>query len=263
MKLLSKESLYQITDLSKAKITAMKDDELEKYRETLADAANLFPVQKDRLQDAFAKAEYAPVLQWLKSMRNSLSRIHAYDLVKQCENQLAQNTDIDAIRHDRLATFIDFFLGSVTMLYTDIQILLEKAEIEEFGKPADNYAKRAREQLTLISEINEEKVRKIEDANLGKYMIKLENFNDEIEEKIDALRGSLRMKNYKLVINWLNDIKNALASIHADALADECLRQIKQNSIIANIRHEKLELTINFILSSLKILYDDIASLKV
>jgi hypothetical protein len=261
-KLLNKESLYALTDLTADKIIRMTDDQLLVYQETLTNAVNLFPVQKDRLEDAFSKMDYAPTLQWLKSMRNTLNQIHADNLAKQCDKQLLLNQDIENIRHDRLKTFIEFFMATLTLLYSDIQLVLDELLVIEKTNPKENFAKRVKNQLSSISEINSDKIERLTDDQLKGYIRNLKNFHEDCPAQENGLRSSFKIKNYSSVIRWLGVIEGALAQIHADSLAEECRRQININNDFSSIRHEKLELFINYALSSLSMLCSDIASLK-
>ena len=262
MKLIKKDRLYTITDLTADKIISMSDEQLSAYQETLANAVNLFPVQQTRLAESFKKMEYAPVLQWLKAMRNTLTAIHADALVKQCDKQLEQYADIENIRHDRFKTFIEFIMGTLTMLYKDIQVILDEVDAAEPEKVQENLAKKIRNQLATISELNETAIERLKDDQIKAYLQSLVAFVEECPNRTDALKGAFKMKNYPSVMRWLGVIEASLANIHADSLTEECRRQININNEYNNIRHEKLELFINYILTSLGQLCADIGSLK-
>jgi hypothetical protein len=53
------------------------------------------------------------------------------------------------------------------------------------------------------------------------------------------------------MLRWLSQIEESLAKIHADNLTEDCRAQIAQNKEFSGIRHEKLEIFINYFLSSL------------
>ncbi|MCL2500131.1 MAG: hypothetical protein FWE90_07310 [Defluviitaleaceae bacterium] len=262
MKVLNKESLYAVTDLTADKIIKMTDTQLRAYQETLTNAVNLFPVQKDRLEDAFAKMDYAPTLQWLKSMRNTLNQIHADNLAKQCDKQLAINQDVENIRHDRLKNFIDFFMASLTMLYKDIQSVLDELKTKEKVKPKESFAKKVKNQLSTVAEINEKTIERMSDDQIKGYINKLKDFLDDCPAQEDGLRSAFKIKNYASVMRWFNVIEGTLTKIHADHLAEECHRQINMNNDYSAIRHEKLEPFVNYVLTSLNMLCADIGSLQ-
>jgi hypothetical protein len=262
MKPLNKESLYAVTDLSADKIIKMTDAQLKSYQETLTNAVNLFPVQKERLEDAFSKLDYAPTLQWLKSMRNTLNQIYAENLAKQCDKQLVLNQDIDNVRHDRLKTFIDFFMASLTMLYKDIQQVLDETKAKEKTRPKETFAKKTKTQLATIAEINESAINKMSDDQLKIYIKALKNFCDDCPTQENGLRSAFKIKNYASVMRWLSVIEGALTQIHVDNLAEECHRQVNLNQDISNLRHEKLEPFVNYVLTSLGMLCSDIGALN-
>jgi hypothetical protein len=259
MKLLNKESLYAVTDLTADKIIKMTDAQLRTYRESLTNAVSLFPVQKDRLEDAFAKMD---TLQWLKSMRNTLNQIHADNLAKQCDKQLALNQDIDNIRHDRLKTFIDFFVASLVLLYKDIQTVLDELSQTEKSSPKESFAKKIKNQLSTVSEINMQTIERMTDDHIKVYIKKLRNFTEDSPAQEDGLRSAFKIKNYASVMRWLSVIEGTLTQLHVNSLAEECQRQASLNQDISAIRHEKLEPFVNYVLTSLSMLRSDIESLQ-
>ncbi|MCL2187531.1 MAG: hypothetical protein FWC16_10510 [Defluviitaleaceae bacterium] len=262
IKLVNKESLYAISDLNADTIIKMSDDQLADYQETLTNAVNIFPVQRSHLENAFAKMDYAPALQWLKSMRNTLNQINADNLVKNCDKHLALYQDIDNIKHDRFKTYVDFTMATLALLYEDIKKVLEESAPEETAAPQVNFAKRIRERLATIAELNEDTINKMKDDQLKTYIKALANFPEDSISQVEGLKGAFKMKNYPSVMRWLGVLEGALTQIHANALADECRKQINLNNEYSAIRHEKLELFINYILSSISILCEDIGTLK-
>jgi hypothetical protein len=262
MRLIKKDSLYTLTELSADKIIKMNDDELRSYQETLANSVNLFPIQKERLEDAFKKMDYAPTLQWLKSMRNTLNQIHADNLVKQCDKQLVLFHDVDNIRHDRLKMYIDFFIPTAAMLYADIQMALDELAVTEKSGVKENYAKKVKERLSTITELNQAAIGRMTDDQLRGYVKSLITFHEDCPAQENGLRSSFKIKNYASVIRWLGVIEAALAQINADNLVEECRRQINLNNDYSAIRHEKMELFINYFLTSLSLLCADIGVLK-
>jgi len=263
--LLNKESLYAITDLTADKIIQMDENRLSVYQEQLTTAANLFPVQRIHLESAFKKMDYAPALQWIKSMRNTLNQIHADAIVRNIDKHLELYQDIENIKHDRFKTFIEFTMSTLALMYEDIKKVLEESAPEVSDDPRDNFvalARLVRERLTTISELNEAAIYKMKDEELKTYIKALVNFPEECSSQVEGLKGAFKMKNYVSVMRWLSALEGALTQIHANALADECRKQINLNNEYSAIRHEKLELFINYILSSISILCEDIGTLR-
>jgi hypothetical protein len=170
---------------------------------------------------------------------------------------------LENIRHDRLKTFIDFFMATLTLLYNDIKLALDEVAIEEINTQEDSYAKKTKEQLATIDELNATHISRLSDDQLRAYIKDLAIFYDECSARENGLRSSFKIKNYPSAMRWLSAIESSLTQIHATNLAEECLRQINLNNDYSAIRHEKFELFINFILSSLDMLCNDISYLNI
>jgi len=236
---------------------------LQSYVESLRSSVNIFPVQKEKLENAFGAKDYAQTLYWLKAIRNGLSRIHADNFVKDCEKQLEQNHDIGNIRPERLKSFIDYFLSNLIVFFTDIQQFLDALEVarsklEQKDKPK---SQKLKEKLFAITELDSEKIEPMTDEQLNRYVKELKAFVEDFPTYESGLSGSLKMKHYMPVLRRLSAIKESLLLIHADSLAEDCQNQIELNRDIKNIRHEKLVIFVNYFLRSLSMLYDDIKAL--
>ena len=62
-------------------------------------------------------------------------------------------------------------------------------------------------------------------------------------------------------MQWLSAIEDSLSKIHANSLLEECRSQINQNKDFNSIRHERLEMFVNYFLTSVSMLADDIKML--
>ncbi|MCL2852993.1 MAG: response regulator [Defluviitaleaceae bacterium] len=263
-KTISKEKLLQIVDLNSEKIEQMTDVQLQNYTKALSTAANLFPIHKEKLEGAFREMDYAPMLQWLKAIKNSLSKIHADNLASDCERQIELNQDLNNIRHEKLRTFLDYFLSTSTMLFSDILTIQEELEIESFELRYKQEAglERIREKLLTVTELNPNKVENMTDEQLYGFIEALTAFQEHFPSQEIGLRDALKSKNYTFVLKWLVAIEETLEKIHADSLAETCRNQININKNLANIRHERLEAYISYFLKSLSLLSDDIKMLN-
>ena len=261
VKISSKEKLLSISDLNAAKISEMSDEQMHDYAQSLNTFVEIFPVQQERLKIALQTREYASALQWLISIGNALSQIHADDLAKDCQKQitLSQNTDI--IRHEKIEAFSNYFLTALSILFEDVQQVLEKQESafeqEEVEEPKINFAE-IKESLLSISELNAEKIKQIEDDHIQDYIGALAVFVSDMPIQEKGIKGALRSKNYESILQRLGTIGDALSQIHADSLLEDCRNQIKLNSDINNIRHEKLEAFVDYFLASLSMLISEI-----
>jgi CheY-like chemotaxis protein len=255
-----KQKLLGITDLNVEKIKEMTDDQLKNYIEFLSTSVNIFSMQKEKLKHAFDTMDYASVIQWMKIIRNSLSRIYADNLVKDCEKQIELNHDLENIRHEKLRVVIDYFLSTLTMFFADIQKLLE-----EQGENDHKHASRAekiKEKLSALTELNARKIKTMTDEQLSNYIRNLNAFPDEFQGQENALRNALKIKHYAFVMQSLSAIEDSLSKIHADDLLEECRNQININKDYNSIRHEKLEAFVNYFLTSLSMLAEDIKMLR-
>jgi hypothetical protein len=262
IKAVTKEKLLTIADLNAEKIKGMSNEQLQTYAESLNTSINLFPVQKEKLENAFRINDYAVVLQWLKSVRNRLSMMHADSLVKDCERQINQNQDLSNIRHDKLRAFIDYFFSNLNIFYTDIQHLFEEQKLEDIEHGNESPLEKIKGRLTMVNELNPKKIKAITSGQLCGYIDCLNAFAEDFEAQENGLKGSIKIKYYASTIQWLSVIEEALTKIYADNLAEECRNQINLNKDFDNIRHEKLEVFIQYLLTSLTILYDDIKKLN-
>ncbi|MCL2617100.1 MAG: response regulator [Defluviitaleaceae bacterium] len=257
----SKEKLYQISELNAEVIGQMSEGQLQNYAEALRSASNIFPMQKEKLESTFRMMDYLPMLQWLRALKNSLSRIHADSLARDCEKQIGLNQDVDKIRHEKLGTFLDYFLANTTMLFSDVQNMLEEMaalEWSEANNKPEAQNERIKTKLLSIAELDSSKIEQMTEDQLHSYTDILNAFIEDLPAEEDGLKGAIRAKNYESVMQWLAAIEESLSQVHADALMEECRAQINQNQDFSSIRHEKLEIFVNYFLNSLAMLTDDI-----
>jgi len=266
-KIVSKERLLHITDLNSETINQMDDEQLHNYTAALASAVNIFPIHKNKLEATFQQMDYAPMLQWLKALKNTLSKIHADNLARDCEKQLNINQDLDHIRHERLRVFLDYFLSNLTMLFADIQQMFEDLEMAAFEQKSfehnqEAWHEKVKEKLSTIAELNAAKIDQMTYDQLDSYVEILNVFLEDFPAEDKGLRGALNTRDYSSVLQWLESIKVALSQIHADNLMEDCQHQIELMEDLSAIRHEKLEVFVNYFLTSLSLLASDIQAIK-
>ena len=263
MKAVSKEKLLNIVDLNADKIEQMTDEQLENYTEFLKTAVNIFPVQKEKLEAALQAMDYAPVMQWLKSIRNNLARIQADDLARDCDKQLKANSDLESVRHESLRAFVDYFLAGASMLFDDVLKVLEEDEVvapEEDA--AENLGDMVKERLYTITELSRDKIEAKDEAGLAGFIELLHTFEEDFPAQSAGLRNALKVRSHATALQWLAAIEETLLHIHADSLAEDCRNQIDANQDISRIRHEKFEIFANYFLTSLDMLSSDIKALR-
>ena len=259
---IAKEKLLSLTDIDAETIRSMSDSQLFSYIQALNVTAAAYPLQKEELVYAFSEKDYATVFQWLSLITSSLSQMHADGFVKECEKYVNFNQDISNVKHARIKVFLDYFLPNLDLFFNDVHNVLEDLEVEEAEPQIEtvNPAK-VREMLRSISELNREMISAMDDEQLAEYLIIINNFHTEFSAQENGLKSSIKIKHYVFVLQWLTAIEETLVKIHATDLAKDCRNQIEINKDFNNIRHEKLEVFINYLLSSVSMLSDDIKAL--
>jgi hypothetical protein len=118
-----KEKLLAVTELDAHTIKQMTDNQLSGYLESLTAFHEDCNAQENGLRSAIKLKQYASVLRWLSAIEESLLKIHAKNLMEDCQNQIVQCKNINDIRHDKLEIFANYFLSSLSMLSADIKKL--------------------------------------------------------------------------------------------------------------------------------------------
>ena len=261
---IAKEKLLGLSDINTEAIESMSKKQLISYVQALNVTVAAYPLQKEELVHAFLEMDYATVFQWLQLINSSLSQMHADELVKECEKQINQNQDLNTVRHDRVKVFLDYFIPTLDLFMADVyQVLddLEALECEEVEKQRELDPEQIKEKLLTINELNSEIIRKMSDSHLSDYIQILNSFHTDFQAQENGLRGSIKIKHYVFVLQWLTTIQETLIKLRATDLARDCLNQININKDFNNIRHEKLEVFINYLLSSMSMLSADIKML--
>jgi len=260
----AKEKLIGLSDIDAEAIKNMTDKQLLSYVQALNVTVASYPLQKEELVHAFLEMDYATVFQWLHLISSSLSQMHADELAQECEKHIAQNQDLNAVRHDRVKVFIDYFIPTLDLFIADVYQVLDDLEALECGeeeKKRELDPEQIKEKLLTIDELNSEVISKMSDSELANYIKILNSFHADFQAQENGLRGSIKIKHYVFVLQWLNTIEETLIKLRATDLARDCLTQININKDFNNIRHEKLEVFINYLLSSMSMLSADIKML--
>ena len=263
----TKEKLEKITDLNREKIGGLSDEQLQEFTETLDIAVSTFPIQKEKIETAFAKQDYAEVLKWVRAMRNRFAQIHADSLAKDCDKCLNQNENTENVKHNRLGSFLEYFLQTATLFYSDVQTMLEKLEFDEEEQEEVPEEKltcgEIKAKLLKMDDISTEKISGLEGEQLENYVEMLGSFVEGIGTQLNGLRSTLIIKNYAQSIKWLTAAAEALAQIHADDLASEANEQVELYQDLGSIRAEKFEIFTNYFLGSMTMFVDDLKELNI
>ena len=257
---LAKKKLSGLSDINKEAVKSMTDKQLYNYIQALNVTAATFPVQKDELEHALEKKDYASLFQWLKVISSSLSQVHADELAKECEKQVELYKDLNNVRHERVKVFINYFMPTLDLFFTDVYNVLDDLDVDVKNVEQQNEAEpdKIKEKLLTISELNSDTIKKMSESELCDYVETLNAFHAEFHAQENGLRGSIKIKHYVFVLQWLTAIEETLVKLHATELAEDCRNQISLNKDFNNIRHEKLEMFVNYLLSSVSMLSADI-----
>ena len=258
---IAKEKLLSLSEIDNETIKGMTEKQLFSYVQALNVTAAAFPLQKEELEYAFKEMDYAAVFQWLKLISSSLSQMHADGLARECEKQINLNQDLNNVRHEKVKVFINYFMPTLDLFFTDVHQVLEDLEVVEAEPQQDVEPDKIKEKILTLGELDSGAIKQMSDDELCEYIQALNAFPQEFQTQENGLRGSIKIKHYVFVLQWLAAIEKTLIKLHAKELAGDCRNQININKDFNNIRHEKLEVFINYFLSSLSMLSADIKML--
>jgi len=113
-----------------------------------------------------------------------------------------------------------------------------------------------RERLLAISELNiEQKLMHMRGGQLDEYIHALNTFVENLPKLDEELKSTLAEKDFFSFSGALTDIRDMLVLIHANDLAEECLKLI--NGLVS-MKPEKIEAHMTYLLSVLTMLSIDI-----
>ena len=262
---IAKEKLLSLSDIDPETIKGMTEAQLFSYIQALNITASAFPLQKDELTHAHKDKDYATVFQWLNVINSSLAQMHADALARECDKFLNINNDLSNVREARVRVFLDYFLPSLDLFFNDVHKVLTDLEVEEAEPKLETGLSgpdEVREKLLTITELDPESIKKMNDEQLSDFLQTLHAFPAEFQAQENGLKSSIKIKHYVFVMQLLDAVEKTLIKLHATELANDCRNQINLNKDFNNIRHEKLEVFINYFLSSLSMLSEDITGLN-
>jgi len=260
----AKEKLSGLTEIDSEAILSMTDTQLLSYVQALNVTTAAFPLQKDELVYAFNEKDYATVFQWLQVIGSSLSQMHADKLAGECEKHINLNKDLENVRHVRVKVFLDYFVPTLDLFVTDVHQVLEDLDaLEDVAVEKQELAtvENVKEKVLTLSDLDTIYIKNMEDDVFCDYVKLLYDFEADFKSQETGLRGAIKIKHYVFVLQWLGTIGEILTKLHAVQLANDCKTQIANNKDLNNIRHEKLEVFINYLLSSMSMLSSDIKAL--
>jgi CheY-like chemotaxis protein/HPt (histidine-containing phosphotransfer) domain-containing protein len=113
-----------------------------------------------------------------------------------------------------------------------------------------------RNQLLKISELNlTGKIEQMDEGKLGNFIQLLNSFSDNLPSYEKKIKDALYAKDYDNLTKHLSALRDILAKIYAEEMAQDCTKQIGK---LGSEKHDKLEAYMRYFLSSLAILSTDI-----
>jgi CheY-like chemotaxis protein len=234
-----KERLLAISDLKLSEIIEqMNDAQLNEYAQKLISFVNSFPENEKKVKIAIEAKDNDFFEKYLTIIGNMLSSIHANDMAAECQKQIS---GLKNAKPEKIEAFATYFLKSVSILASDIQMAFE--DIID------------KEQLLSISDLNSEKIKAMDDNQLSEYVQNANFFIENFPGKENTLKIALEKKDHGFFVKILSDIKDMLLEIKADEMVAECEKQINE---IGNTKHEKLEAFVTYFLKSASMLSIDL-----
>jgi len=262
---LAKEKLSGLSEINSESIVEMTDSQLLGYVQALNVTTATFPFQKDELVQAFNDKDYVTLFQWLQVMSSSLSQMHADKLAGECEKHININKDMENVRHVRVKVFLDYFVPSLDLFVSDVHQVLEDLDaledVDVNVQKDDVTPDGVRKKILTIGDLDSKAISQMDDDDLCNYLRVLNSFEAELKTQETGLRGAIKIKHYVFVFQWLTALEESLSKLHATQFATDCKNQIEANKDFNNIRHEKLEVFVNYLLSSVSMLAADIKAL--
>jgi CheY-like chemotaxis protein len=239
-----KEQLLAISELKLAgKIERMNAEQLDNYAKTLKAFVEDFPEIEKNFRSALKAGDYNSFSKYFVELGEKLAKIHANDMAVECNKQ------IDGLKNSKpqkIEAFATYFLKSISMLSTDIQMAFK--EILD------------KEQLLAISDLKlSGRIERMDEEQLNEYARNLILFIDEFPINEIKLKKSLQERNYEAFSENLTDLRKMLKKIYADELASECENHIED---LKNPKYEKIEAFIAYFLKSVSMLSIDIQMVK-
>jgi HPt (histidine-containing phosphotransfer) domain-containing protein len=120
----------------------------------------------------------------------------------------------------------------------------------------ENYMMINRNQLLKISDLNlTGKIEQMDEGKLGNFIQLLNSFSDNLPSYEKKIKDALYAKDYDSLTKHLSALRDILAKIYAEEMAQDCTTQIGK---LGSEKHEKIEAYMRYFLSSLAILSTDI-----
>jgi CheY-like chemotaxis protein/HPt (histidine-containing phosphotransfer) domain-containing protein len=120
----------------------------------------------------------------------------------------------------------------------------------------ESYMMINRNQLLKISELNlTGKIEQMDEGKLGNFIQLLNSFSDNLPSYDKKIKDALYAKDYDSFTKHLSALRDILAKIYAEEMAQDCTKQIGK---LGSEKHEKIEAYMRYFLTNLALLSTDI-----
>jgi CheY-like chemotaxis protein len=126
-KTINTERLLDISGLNLAgKIEQMDEDSFNNYVQLLGTFTENYPEQEEKIKAALEAKDDDALKKNLSEVRNILEKIYADEMARDCAKQISE---IGSTKHEKIETFMRYFLSSLSMLSIDIQMAEEQIDL--------------------------------------------------------------------------------------------------------------------------------------
>ncbi|MCL2226161.1 MAG: response regulator [Oscillospiraceae bacterium] len=116
-----------------------------------------------------------------------------------------------------------------------------------------------REELFAIPDLNADSIAIMTESQMHGYIKTLETAVESFNSQKESLEAAMAEQDYAQVLGCLKVLAGSLSKVCADSLAKDCERQVAQYQDVDNIRHERLKAYVDYFLSTVTVLFDDLA----
>jgi len=256
-KFINMDLLFDISELNlDSKIEQMKEEEFKEYVKLLDAFTENFPNQEEKIKDALKAKNNEALAEQISEIKNILERIYADEMAKECSKQIEL---IDKTKHEKIETYMRYFLSSLSMLSLDIQMSMHKAgksaafqveDNEEEGSKTDKKILAVDDTaffLILLKKKLQNTKYKVNCVTSGKDALKyLEKHKTDIfllDIEMSGMNGielaeKIREKGYKQPIIFLtgNARKEYFAMAMKAGATDFIIKPINRDILLSKIR---------------------------
>ena len=210
----NKEWLLKISNLNVSDVLKeMNSGQLDEYVQMLNSFIESYPAREEKIKTELAANDYDNCRKSLLELCDTLKKIHADILSEECTRRADSLKDGE---DGKSTAHVTNFLAAISALSADIQM----AMIQKDTQAAQT------KWLMKISNLNVSGiVNEMDDSQLKGYIQLLNVFIESYPDREEKIKTDLAENNYASCAKRLSELCDVLKKIHADVLAEECMRQ--------------------------------------